>query len=171
MKRIKWIFVLALPLLIALSLLAVKTIRTVKQENLMQKISNLENEASTLRKEEKLVEALDKLEQLQVLLMNAGKYQDALITSFTMEEWSRTASDRKSPWDCVRIAEAYLGLGDRERYLDWMEKAVNERSFLKLDYFQDERLGAFKDDPRYKKIVAVGLRSYALISFGLAQGV
>ena len=154
MKRIKWILVLALPLLIALSFLAVKTTRAVKQQKLIQKISDLQNEASALRKEEKFVEALDKLEELQVLLMNAGKYQDALITSFTMEEWSSTASDRKSPWNYVRIAEAYLGLGDREKYLDWMGRAVNERSFLKLDYFQDERLGAFKDDPRYKKMVA-----------------
>ena len=153
MKRRTWILVLV-PVAIALSLAAAKMVQTMQQRQQMRQIRDLQNEASTLRKEEKLVEALDKLEQLQVLFTNTGRYQDALATSFTMEEWAQAASERKSPWNYVRIAEAYLGLGNREQYLDWMEKAVNERSFLKLDYFQDERLRAIKDDPRFRRIVA-----------------
>jgi peroxiredoxin/type II secretory pathway pseudopilin PulG len=153
MKRIKWILVLALLLLVALSLFAMRTFQTAKQEKLKQTISDLQSEASALRSDGKHAQALDKLEQLQVLLMNAGKYQDALSISLTMEKWSQMASDRRSPWNYVRIGEAYLGLGDRGRYLDWMERAVRERSFLKLDYFQDERLSAIKDDPRFKRIM------------------
>ena len=153
MKRIKWIVVLTLPLVVALSLFAMRTYQAAKQEKLKQTVSDLQREASALRSEGKHAQALDTLEQLQVLLMNAGKYQDALNTSLMMEEWSQMASDRRSPWNYVRIAEAYWGLGDREKYLDWMEKAVLERSFLKLDYFQDERLSAFKDDPRFKRIL------------------
>ncbi len=155
MKRRKWILILALPLSIALGLLGVKAIQKARQQQeLSQKISDLQNEASALRAEENFVEALNTLERLQVLLMNAGKYQDALATSFTMEEWSGMCPERKSPWNYLRIAEAYLGLGDKRKCLEWMEKAVQERNFLKLDYFQNDRFGALKDDPRYKKMMA-----------------
>ncbi len=152
MKQIKWVLVLVSPLVV-LSFFAIRMNQTAKQEKLKQTIHDLQSEASALRREGKYTRALDTLEQLQVLLMNAGKYQDGLHASLTMEEWSQMTSDRKSPWNYVRIAEAYRGLGDREKYLDWMEKTVLERSFLKLDYFQDERLNAIKDDPRFRKIV------------------
>lgn len=154
MKRTRWMLVTALLVSIAAAVLAVRTVSTTKQRELNRRISEQQNQAASLRREGKLTESLQTLERLQVLLMRSGRYQDALVASFEIEAWSRLASDRESPWDYVRIAEAYLGVGDRESFLDWMERAVNERSFLKLDYFESERLNDLEEDPRFRTIVA-----------------
>jgi len=127
--------------------------QTVKQKEQRRQIDALQNEAAALIKEGRLAQAAAKFEQLQVLFMNAEMYRDALDASLKIEEVSQKASDRKSPWNYVRIAEAYLGMGEKDRYLDWMERAVYERSFSKLDYFQDARLNAVKDHPRYRRLV------------------
>jgi len=127
--------------------------QTVKQKEERRQIDALQNEAAALIKEGRLTQAADKLEQLQVRFMNAEMYREALDASLKIEQVSQRASDRKSPWNYVRIAEAYLGMGEKDRYLDWMERAVYERSFSKLDYFQDARLNALKDHPRYKTLV------------------
>jgi peroxiredoxin len=153
MTRKMWVFPFVLLLSIALYVQVEKATHSSDPQKLDQQIEDLRAESADLVKAEKFAQAADKLEQLQVLLMNAGRYREALDASFEIEEVSIKASDRRSPWNYVRIAEAYLGLGDRERYFDWMEKAVDERSFTKLSYFQDARLDTLKDDPRYKKIV------------------
>jgi len=127
--------------------------RAVRQKEQRRQIDALQNEAAALIKEGRLTQAADKLEQLQVRFMNAEMYREALDASLKIEQVSQRASDRKSPWNYVRIAEAYLGMGEKDRYLDWMERAVYERSFSKLDYFQDARLNALKDHPRYKTLV------------------
>lgn len=153
MTRKMWVFPLILLLSMALYVQVERATRSRESEKLDRQVEELRAEAATLVKEEKFADAADKLERLQVLLMNAGRYREALDASFKIEEVSKKASDRRSPWNYVRIAEAYLGMGDREKYLDWMEKAVDERSFTKLSYFQDARFDSLKDDPRYKKIV------------------
>jgi len=127
--------------------------QTAKQEKLGRQISDLQNQVDALLKEQEFVQASDKLERLQMLYMDAGRYQEALNTSFKIEEISPKVSDRESPWNYVRIAEVYLRLGDRDKYFDWMEKAVHERGFYRLEFLQDGHLNAAKEDPRYKKLI------------------
>ncbi len=127
--------------------------QTAKQEKLEHQIHDLQNQVAALLKDEKFAEASDKLERLQMLFMDAGRYEDALDASFKIEEISPKVSDRESPWNYVRIAEVYLRLGDQDKYFDWMEKAVHERGFYRLEFLQDGHLDAVKDDPRYKKLV------------------
>ena len=41
------------------------------------------------------------------LLLKTGDFREALQTGFRIEELGRKISDRKSPWDCLKIADAY----------------------------------------------------------------
>jgi peroxiredoxin len=148
-----WIRLFVLFLSIAFGAQARDATQPAKQEKLEREIHNLQNETAALIKAEKFAQASDKLEQLQMLLMDAGRYQEALDASFKIEEVSRKVSDRKSPWNYVRIGEVYLSLGDKDKFFEWMEKAIHERSFTKLEFLQDSHLGAVKDDPRYKKLL------------------
>jgi serine/threonine-protein kinase len=50
------------------------------------------------------------------------------------------------------IATAYEGLGDRERALQWFEKAVAERS-INIWYFPDPRLDSIRTEPRFKSLM------------------
>ena len=127
--------------------------QTAKQEKLENQTRGLQKQVATLLKDDKFSEAADELERLQMLFMDAGRYEDALDASFKIEEISSKVSDRKSPWNYVRIAEVYLRLGDRDKYFDWMEKALYERGFCRLEFLQDGHLDAVSNDPRYKKLV------------------
>jgi peroxiredoxin len=166
MKRKWWILLLVLPLAVAAYVQAQRLSHAAEQKRLQGQVRSLQAAATALVKEEKYAQAADKFEELQVLLMNAGRYQEALVASHSIEEVSLKASERRSPWNYVRIAEAYLGMGDKERYIDWMEKAVYERGFSKLDYFKDARLDSLRDHPRFEKLadacarqLGVGLRA------------
>ena len=153
MKWKTWAFLLVLLVSVALYVPVRRVTQAAKQRGLNQQIQILREEAAALVEQERFAQASDKLEELQVLFMDTRRYQDALETSFTIEDISAKVSNRRSPWNYVKIAEAYLGLGDQAKYLDWMEKAVYERGFSKLDYFREARLDALKGDPRYRKLV------------------
>ncbi len=88
------------------------------------------------------------------LLLKTGAFREALQTGFRIEELGRTISDRKSPWDCLKIADAYLGLKEYDKALDWIEQAVKERGFAKLDTLQAETFAPVREDPRFKTLLA-----------------
>lgn len=94
-------------------------------------------------------EAADTLEVIQMRLMAAGRYQEELDAAFAIEALSVKASARRSPWNYVRIAEVYLRLGERDQFFHWMEKAVNERGFSKVAYFESAEVASLKSDPRF----------------------
>jgi hypothetical protein len=58
------------------------------------------------------------------------------------------------------IAEIYLGLGDRDRALTWLERGVEERSSMLVTLRTNPRYDELRDDPRFKTLEArVGLWS------------
>jgi peroxiredoxin len=127
--------------------------QTAKKEKLGPQISDLQDQVDALLKEQEFAQASDKLERLQMLYMDAGRYHEALNASFKIEEISPQVSNRETPWNYVRIAEVYLRLGDRDKHFEWMGKAVHERGFYRLEFLQDGHLNAVKEDPRYKKLI------------------
>jgi peroxiredoxin len=153
MKRILVVLQVVLLLTSACCAQSQESAQTAKQEKLGRQISDLQNQVDALLKAQEFAQASDKLERLQMLCMDAGRYQEALNASFKIEEISPKVSNRETPWNYVRIAEVYLRLGDQDKYFDWMEKAVHERGFYRLEFLQDGRLNAVKDDPRYKKLI------------------
>jgi peroxiredoxin len=154
MKHVRWMLLLALPLSVGIVVWTRMATQGASQERLKQQVQDLQNEVATLIKDENFAQASVKLEELQMLFVKAGRYQEALEASLQIEQVDGKASGRRSPWNYVRIAEAYLWLGDREKFFDWIEKAISERSFTKLDYFQSAQLDGVRDHPRFKKLVA-----------------
>ncbi len=153
MKRLVWVLLIVAPLSIVGYVQANKAIQAARQERLTERVRALRNDVAGLLEAKQYSQAADTLEQLQVLFMGSGKYEDALAASLQIEEVSLKFSDRLSPWNYVRVAEAYLGMGETDQYFEWMQKAVSERHFSKIEYFQDRRFGALQGLPQFKKLV------------------
>lgn len=151
---------------------AEKKVQAVAKEEIKKRINELLGKADALSNEEKYDQALvnlrevvklsvnfsqkfqeDMLNYKQYLLMKTGNFQEALDTAFQIEALSQKISERKSPWNCLKIAEAYMALGKKENSLKWLEKAVYERSFKRLKYLRDDRLSVLRDEPGYLKLV------------------
>lgn len=96
----------------------------------------------------------DVLDFQHYLLLKTGAFQEAVQTGFKLEELGRKISERKSPWDCLKIADAYLGLKDYDKALDWIEKAVRERDFSKLEVLRGESFAPLKATPRFTELLA-----------------
>lgn len=94
--------------------------------------------------------------------MKTGAFREVLQTGFKIEELGRKIGDRKSPWDCLKIADAYLGLQEYDKALDWIEKAVKERGFAKLDTLQGEKFAPVRETPRFKALLADVERSLGI---------
>jgi len=83
------------------------------------------------------------------LLMKLGKFQEAMAAAIKLEE----ISPRKSPWNCLKIAEACLGLGEMDSSLGWLEKAVQERHFKRADVFASSVYDALRNEPRFLSLL------------------
>ena len=90
----------------------------------------------------------------QYLLMKTGAFQEALENGFALDDLSRKISSRKSPWNCLKIAEAYLGLKDQKKAMIWIERAVYERDFIRRDVFDLPEYAQLKSNPRFIKVIA-----------------
>jgi peroxiredoxin len=107
-----------------------------------------------LVQEGKIEQALELLDRMQFQALKAGRFQEDLALSLRIEELSQKTSARQSPWNCLKIAEAYLGLGDRVRGLAWLERSVYERDFMNLKVLAGPPFAALKDAPRYGALLA-----------------
>jgi len=107
-----------------------------------------------LVKHGKYEQALDILDQLQFRALKAGRFQEDLDLSLRIEELAQKTTERKSPWNCLKIAEAYLGLGDRANGLKWLERSVHERNFKNLEVLAGPPFSVLKDEPGYHALLA-----------------
>jgi peroxiredoxin len=67
-------------------------------------------------------------------LMKLGKYKEALAVALKRDEVAK----RKSPWNCIGIAEAYLKLGNTVEALKYLKIAIEERNFNNLNHLLGE---------------------------------
>ena len=153
MKRTICVVLIVVPLSIIGYLATSNASQAAKEKRLTGRVQALQKEVAGLLEAKRFAQTADKLEELQVLLMDNGRYQDALAASLQIEEVSHRFSDRLSPWNYVRVGEAYLGMGDTDKYFEWMNKAVNERYFSQMNYFQDARFNPLRAHPEFKKLV------------------
>ncbi len=107
-----------------------------------------------LVKHGKYEQALDILDQLQFRALKAGRFQEDLDLSLRIEELAQKTTERKSPWNCLKIAEAYLGLGDRANGLKWLERSVYERDFMNLEVLAGPPFSVLKDESGYQALLA-----------------
>jgi peroxiredoxin len=151
------------PVSIVICLVAFLTARATKQAGAPGRIQALRGEADALIEEKKYAEGADRLEGLQMLLMKERRYQDALKVSFEIEDIAAKASERRSPWHYVRIGDVHLAMGHTDQYFEWVEKAIRERRFSRLEYFRGKQLDGVRNDPRFKNLLAA---SAAIVGVG-----
>jgi peroxiredoxin len=111
---------------------------------------------------EKLEFRAEMLDFQHYLLLKTGAFREALENGFALDELSQKISTRKSPWNCLKIADAYLGLKDWENAMAWIEKAVYERNFVRRDTFAAQDYSLLKNNPRFVKVLATIEKSIGL---------
>ncbi len=96
----------------------------------------------------------DMLDSLHFLLLKTGAYEEAVQAGLALESLSLRTDLRPSPWNCLKIAEAYLGQGQLEKALDWIEKAVDERGFIAMELFENATYSSLRESPRFQDVIA-----------------
>jgi len=80
-------------------------------------------------------------------LPHKGNQDDALRVA---EELKSTA---KTDDDLIRMAQVFVGLGDKERAFEWLDKAYQHQAYwlkaLKTDFMFDP----LRSDPRFKDML------------------
>jgi peroxiredoxin len=142
----------AAPVSIAVCLVAVLAFQAVNRAGASGQTQTMRGEADALIKEKKFAQAAETLEGLQMRLMKERRYEEALQVSFEIEDVAAKASARRSPWHYVRIGEVHLAMGHADQYFEWVEKAIRERSFSRIEYFRGKQLDAVRSDPRFKAL-------------------
>ena len=71
-------------------------------------------------------------------------------------------AERKSPWYCLKLAEAYLQLGRKDEAFRWLKIAVDERGFRRADTFELDAYDSIRNDPRFGAIVAKALENMGI---------
>jgi TolB-like protein/Tfp pilus assembly protein PilF len=61
-------------------------------------------------------------------------------------------SSQREPVSALSIAEVYIGLGDKDRAFEWLEKAVDQRD-LDLTLQWDSLYDSLRSDPRYTRLL------------------
>jgi peroxiredoxin len=79
------------------------------------------------------------------LLFKLERPRELLEASMQLEE----ISEKKTPWNYLKIADAHIFLGDKEEALRWVEKAVHERDFRKFKAFDRDYYDLLREDPRF----------------------
>lgn len=123
------------------------------QTDAEQQLRTMRGRANALVAAKNYAAAADELEGLQMLLMREHRHEEALKVSFEIEEAAGKASERRSPWHYVRIGEVHLAMGHRNQFFEWVEKAIRERSFSRLEYFDNPQFDGIRDEPRFRHLV------------------
>lgn len=123
----------------------------------------LVNKANMLWEEEKYEDALVQVEQaIEInglteglleyrcdLLFKLKRGTDLLDNTLLLEEMST----EKTPWNFLKIADAYVFLGNSDEALFWIEKAVRERGFTKFEVFDAERYDLVRQNERFIQVM------------------
>ncbi len=123
-----------------------------KYAEALEKVRPLAEQAGRLTEKPEL--QYEVLDYEHFLLLKTGSFREAVRIGFKIEELGRKISDRKSPWDCLKIADAYIGLKEFDNALAWVEKAVRERDFTKLDTLQGKTFAPVRELPRFIALLA-----------------
>lgn len=82
--------------------------------------------------------------------MKQESYSAALKTALKINK----VAERKSPWNCIYVTEAYLKLNNKKKALDWLGKAVKEK-FISINYLNEEPIyDTIREEKKFKKLIA-----------------
>ncbi len=77
----------------------------------------------------------------------AGKRDEAHATARELEK--RYAAHEG---DGVRIASVYVGLGDKDRVFEWLEKDLQAKRPSIVEIFQEHEFKSLRSDTRFKDL-------------------
>lgn len=83
------------------------------------------------------------------LLGQLNRHEEALAIAEQLE----ATSERKSPWNFLRIAEGLIARGRTEEAFPWIERAVRERHFRRITAFESPAYDAVREDGRFGSLV------------------
>ena len=89
------------------------------------------------------------LSALGYALARAGRHKEAMVLARELE-----ARHRKQPFNPTVVALLYAGLGDRQRALDWLERAYKEHD-VQLAWFNLEpQVDMLREEPRFVELMS-----------------
>jgi tetratricopeptide (TPR) repeat protein len=80
----------------------------------------------------------------------------ALAVMGQKSEANKILEELKKPQDCAdpySIAVAYMGLGDRQAAIDWLQKLKNKKGLFEMLLKIDPRLDGIRSDPKFQEIL------------------
>ena len=95
-------------------------------------------------------ETVELLEYKDDLLWKMNRHEDRIENVLRLEE----IAERKSPWYCLKLSEAYLQLGQNDEAIRWLEIAVGERGFRRVAVFQSEVFDPIRDDDQFQAVIS-----------------
>ena len=88
-------------------------------------------------------------------LMSLNKYSESLEVALALEEMSRQSIERDKPWYCLKIADSYLGMGDCEKAVYWIGKAVHGKGFNNYKIFMKPKYQPIQTDSTFQTLVGI----------------
>lgn len=83
------------------------------------------------------------------LLFKLERGVDLLECTMLLED----ISEKKTPWLYLKIADAQVFLGEKDKAIYWIDKAIHERQFRKFTVFDADRYDLIRTDPRFKQLL------------------
>ena len=89
------------------------------------------------------------------LLSDLGRHAEALEAALEIER----VAERKTPWNFIRIGEAYLALGQTDDAVDWIRQAITERGFRHARHLERAPFDALSGHPQYAGLLDATARN------------
>lgn len=83
----------------------------------------------------------------------AGLHSQGSTGYWRLDVDAKEANRKVKPTSPIRLAESYACLGDKDRTLFWLEKAVEERDAWAVYLKVEPLFRGLRDDPRFQKII------------------
>jgi len=88
-------------------------------------------------------------------LMNLGKFNESLEVAMILEELSRHSAEQQKPWYFLKIADSYLGMGEYDKTVEWISRAVLEKGFNKYKIFSEPKYQPLQNDSTFQSLVGI----------------
>ncbi len=88
------------------------------------------------------------------VLMKAERFEQSLAVALELDEMAGKSGKDPSPWNCLKIADSYLGMGKPDSTLKWMEKAVYDRGFNDFRFLKRARYEQVQTLDGFEKMIA-----------------
>lgn len=82
------------------------------------------------------------------LLTALDRHHEALKAAIRRDK----IAERKSPWNCMDVVQAYLSLDKGKKAMDWLEEAV-ERGFISYRSLSDEDYDSIRETKRFQELL------------------